>query len=65
MLPLEVINGNYLQHLTELRKHFFANRVIAPWNSLNLFEGNVKSVATFKRLLLESDLSCYCILNLD
>ena len=44
---------------------FLANRVIAPWNSLNLFEDNVKSVATFKRLLLESDLSCYCILNLD
>ena len=67
MLPLEVINGNYLQHLTEwmCANIFFANRVIAPWNSLNLFEDNVKSVATFKRLSLESDLSCYCILNLD
>ena len=38
----------------DVRKHFFANRVIAPWNSLNLFEDNVKSVATFKMLLLES-----------
>ena len=39
-----------------MRKHFFPNRVIAPWNSLNLFEDNVKSVATFKRMLLDSDL---------
>jgi len=40
----------------DVRKHFFSNRVIAPWNSLNLFEDNVKSVATFKRMLLDSDL---------
>ena len=35
----------------DVRKRFFANRVIAPWNSLNLFEDSAKSVATLKKVI--------------
>jgi len=42
---------------TNVRKHFFCERVIAPWNSLKIMPDTVQSIATFKSLVNSSDLS--------
>ena len=36
---------------------FFCERVIPPWNSLDITNADVRSVAAFKRLVERSDLS--------
>ena len=42
---------------TNVRKHFFRERVIAAWNSLKITPDTVQSIATFKSLVNRSDLS--------
>ena len=50
----------YLTHYcTNLRKHFFHERVIAPWNSLKITPDTVQSIATFKCLVNSSDVSVF------
>jgi len=44
-------------HRTNLRKNFFCERVISPWNSLDITNDDVRSVAAFKRLVKRSNLS--------
>jgi len=36
-------------HRTNLRKNFFCEQVISPWNSLDITNDGVQSVAAFKR----------------
>jgi len=44
---------------TNVRKHFFCERVIAPWNCLNINSENLRSITSFKRLIKGSDLSAF------
>ena len=46
-------------HRTNLRKKFFCERVIAPWNSLDITNDDVCSNTAFKRLVERSDLSAF------
>jgi len=56
---LEVTNGNCI--LTSIARIcvriFFCERVISPWNSLDITNDDVQSVAAFKRLVKRSNLS--------
>ena len=43
-----------------IRKHFFfCEHVIAPWNSLNIVSDDQRSIDTFRRLDVRSDLSSF------
>ena len=44
-------------HRTNLHKNFFCERVMPPWNSLDITDDDVCSTAAFKRLFERSDLS--------
>ena len=44
---------------TNVRKHFLCERVIAPWNCLNINSENLRSITSFKRLMKGSDLSAF------
>jgi hypothetical protein len=44
---------------TDTRKHFFANRVVDPWNSLPNTVVNAPSLAVFKKRLRQCDLSAF------
>ena len=56
---LEVTDGSYILTLVVLIcvKLFFCEHVIPPWNSLDITNADVRSVAAFKRLVKRSDLS--------
>jgi len=38
-------------------KHFFCERVVAPWNYLSVNNESLGSITSFKRLIKESNLS--------
>ena len=42
-----------------LRKHYFAERVLAPWNYLEITNVMLHSVATFKSLVKRSNLPLF------
>jgi len=42
---------------TTARKHFFCERVIAPWNYLSVSNESLDSITSFKRLIKGSNLS--------
>ena len=51
----------YLTHCcTNLRKHFFHERVIAPWNSLKITPDTVQSIATFSQRQLTFTFAICC-----
>ena len=41
----------------DIRKYFFAERVITPWNSLNALPQDFYSLKTFKKYLMKTDLN--------
>ena len=45
------------------RKHFFSERVIAPWNNLPATADNFRSFSSFKRFLNSTDLTMYIYLG--
>jgi len=45
------------------RKHFFSQRVIAPWNNLPATADNFRSFSSFKRFLNSTDLTMYVSLG--
>ena len=49
--------ANYSQ--TSLRKHYFCERVLAPWNYLKITNATLHFVAAFKSLVKSTDLSSY------
>lgn len=48
---------------SNIRKYFFCQRVVAPWNSLNITADSVSSVSKFKLLIKASDLSRFICLQ--
>jgi len=44
---------------TSLRKHYFCERVVAPWNHLRITNATLRSVAAFKSLVKNTDLSSF------
>ena len=48
----------YVNHSrVDVRQHFFAERVVRPWNCLNATEHDFSSLTAFKLLLKRSDLA--------
>jgi len=59
-----VISGNYATKHSRVDQHkyFFAQRVVKPWNSLNITSDDWSSVAQFKTLIKYTDLSDFLYL---
>jgi len=45
------------------RKHFFTERIIKPWNSLNANNDTFKSLATFKSFVYNANLTNFVSLG--
>jgi hypothetical protein len=43
----------------DVRKHFFNNRIVQPWNELMLTYGYLRSLSCFKTFIRNADLSKY------
>jgi hypothetical protein len=43
----------------DVRKHFFNNRIVQPWNELMLTDDNLRSLSCFKTFIRNADLSKY------
>ena len=49
------------RYALDVRKHFFSQRVINPWNNLDPVKTNFQSLSTFKRSLSINNISPYLI----
>jgi hypothetical protein len=47
----------------DLRKHFFSERVITPWNNLPATADHFRTLSSFKRFLNSTDLTTYVSLG--
>jgi len=62
---LEVTHTNSLFHdaLSYTRKHFFASRVVEPWNNLPFSGTDFSSLCRFRRRLYNTNLEKFLILQ--